>query len=41
MHPQVTGRPSRLIILEEFIEYAKSKEAEFMTMGNYTKLHGA
>ena len=41
MHPQVTGRPSRLIILEEFIEYARSKEAEFMTMGNYTKLHGA
>jgi len=39
-HPQVTGRPSRITVLEKLIEYVKSKpDVEFMRIGDYARIH--
>jgi len=37
-HPQVTGRPSRIVILEKLIDYLKGvQDVEFMTATDYVK----
>ena len=37
-HPQVTGRPSRIVILEKLIDYLKGvQDVEFMTVTDYVK----